>query len=61
MLEDRKGGCHCGRIRFRARVDLDLLAPDSPVEGAGFEPLVPLLDGRGQDNQILGPQSGTEA
>ncbi len=23
MLETREGGCHCGRIRFRARVDLD--------------------------------------
>ena len=26
MLEDREGGCHCGRVRFRARVDLDLLS-----------------------------------
>ena len=26
MLEMREGGCHCGRIRFRARVDLDLLS-----------------------------------
>ena len=26
MLEVREGGCHCGRIRFRARVDLDLLS-----------------------------------
>ena len=25
MLETREGGCHCGRIRFRARVDFDLL------------------------------------
>ena len=25
MLEQREGGCHCGRVRFRARVDLDLL------------------------------------
>jgi hypothetical protein len=24
MLEMREGGCHCGRIRFRACVDLDL-------------------------------------
>ena len=26
MLETREGGCHCGRARFRARVDLDLLS-----------------------------------
>jgi hypothetical protein len=26
MLEKRKGGCHCGRVRFQARVDLDLLS-----------------------------------
>ena len=26
MLEDREGGCHCGRVCFRARVDLDLLS-----------------------------------
>lgn len=26
MLEVREGGCHCGRVRFRARVDLDLLS-----------------------------------
>ena len=26
MLEHREGGCHCGRVRFRARVDLDLLS-----------------------------------
>jgi hypothetical protein len=26
MLERREGGCHCGRVRFRARVDLDLLS-----------------------------------
>jgi hypothetical protein len=26
MLETREGGCHCGRIRFRAEVDLDLLS-----------------------------------
>ena len=26
MLETREGGCHCGRVRFRARVDLDLLS-----------------------------------
>jgi len=26
VLENREGGCHCGRVRFRARVDLDLLS-----------------------------------
>ena len=26
MLENREGGCHCGRVRFRARVDLGLLS-----------------------------------
>jgi hypothetical protein len=26
MLETREGGCHCGAVRFRARVDLDLLS-----------------------------------
>ena len=26
MLETREGGCHCGRVRFRAKVDLDLLS-----------------------------------
>jgi hypothetical protein len=26
MLETREGGCHCGRVRFRANVDLDLLS-----------------------------------
>jgi hypothetical protein len=26
MLETREGGCHCGKIRFRARVDLDTLS-----------------------------------
>jgi hypothetical protein len=26
MLETREGGCHCGRVRFRAPVDLDLLS-----------------------------------
>ena len=26
MLEIREGGCHCGRVRFRAQVDLDLLS-----------------------------------
>ena len=25
MLAQHEGGCHCGRVRFRARVDLDLL------------------------------------
>jgi hypothetical protein len=28
-LEIREGGCHCGRIRFRARVDLDQLSHSS--------------------------------
>ena len=26
MIETREGGCHCGRVRFRARVDLDRLS-----------------------------------
>jgi hypothetical protein len=26
MLEQREGGCHCGRVRFRAQVDLALLS-----------------------------------
>lgn len=26
MLQQSEGGCHCGRVRFRARVDLDLLS-----------------------------------
>ncbi len=26
MLETREGGCHCGAVRFRAAVDLDLLS-----------------------------------
>jgi len=26
MLESREGGCHCGRVRFRAQVDLNLLS-----------------------------------
>ena len=26
MLEVREGGCHCGQVRFRARVDLDQLS-----------------------------------
>ena len=26
MLETREGGCHCGQIRFRAQIDLDLLS-----------------------------------
>ena len=26
MLETREGGCHCGRVRFRAAVDLDRLS-----------------------------------
>jgi hypothetical protein len=26
MLETREGGCHCGRVRFLARVDLDLMS-----------------------------------
>ena len=54
MLETREGGCHCGRVRFRARVDLDLLSQCNctvctkkgilhlPVESENFE----LLHGR---------------
>ena len=26
MLEAREGGCHCGQVRFRARIDLDSLS-----------------------------------
>ena len=26
MLETREGGCHCGQVRFRAKVDLDLMS-----------------------------------
>lgn len=26
MLEIREGGCHCGRVRFRAEVDLDQMS-----------------------------------
>ena len=26
MRETREGGCHCGKVRFRAEVDLDLLS-----------------------------------
>ena len=26
MIEHREGGCHCGLVRFRAQVDLDLLS-----------------------------------
>ena len=26
MLETREGGCHCGAVRFRAKVDLDRLS-----------------------------------
>jgi hypothetical protein len=26
MLEQREGGCHCGRVRFRAQVDLEFLS-----------------------------------
>ena len=26
MIEKREGGCHCGRVRFRADVDLELLS-----------------------------------
>ncbi len=49
MLETREGGCHCGRVRFRATVDLDLLSQCScsictkkgilhlPVDLAGFQ------------------------
>jgi len=25
-METREGGCHCGRVRFRAEVDLDLMS-----------------------------------
>jgi glutathione S-transferase len=32
MLETREGGCHCGRVRFRAPVDLDRL--QNPVADA---------------------------
>jgi len=34
MMETREGGCHCGRVRFRARVDLDRLHQ----ENVGVEP-----------------------
>jgi hypothetical protein len=26
MLQTREGGCHCGKVRFRARIDLDQLS-----------------------------------
>lgn len=26
MIETHEGGCHCGRVRFRARIDLDRLS-----------------------------------
>jgi hypothetical protein len=26
MLETREGGCHCGRVRFRARIDLEQMS-----------------------------------
>ena len=26
MMETREGGCHCGEVRFRAKVDLDRLS-----------------------------------
>ncbi len=26
MIETREGGCHCGRVRFRARIDLALMS-----------------------------------
>ena len=32
-LENHEGGCHCGRVRFRARVDLDLLTCNAIVYG----------------------------
>jgi hypothetical protein len=49
MNETREGGCHCGQVRFRAQVDLDLLSQCSctvctkkgilhlPVRPADFE------------------------
>jgi hypothetical protein len=49
MNETREGGCHCGKVRFRAQVDLDLLSQCScsvctkkgilhlPVSPADFE------------------------
>ena len=49
MLETREGGCHCGQVRFRAKVDLDLMSWCScsictkkgivhlPVQPADFE------------------------
>ena len=55
MLETREGGCHCGRVRFRATVDLDHLSQCScsictkkgilhlPIFPADFE----LLRGKG--------------
>ena len=33
MLEQREGGCDCGRIRFQAEVDLDLLSQCSCFGG----------------------------
>jgi hypothetical protein len=55
MLETREGGCHCGKVRFRATVDLNLLSHCScsictkkgilhlPIFPADFE----LLRGKG--------------
>jgi hypothetical protein len=49
MIETREGGCHCGKVRFRAQVDLDRLSQCSctvctkkgilhlPVSPADFE------------------------
>jgi hypothetical protein len=57
MLETREGGCHCGQIRFRAQVDLDLLSQCScsvctkkgilhlPVTQADFVLLRRCIDG----------------
>jgi hypothetical protein len=52
MLETREGGCHCGKVRFRATVDLNLLSHCScsictkkgilhlPISPADFELLL---------------------
>jgi hypothetical protein len=70
MLENHEGGRHCGRVRFRARVDLGLLSQCNcsvctkkailhlPVSPDDFE----LLRGRSIedriDDQIDGPRAG---